>query len=86
MDDTSRGFSVLQKDALKVLRCLHCGDPMELTESSVQCVTCLRSYAVGSGGIIDTLGREDRKLTSSGWSGAEGYGNLFRDCLLNREP
>lgn len=69
MEDTLRGFSVLQKNALKVLRCIHCGDPMELTESSVQCVTCLRSYAVGPGGIIDTLGRVERKLTLAQRSG-----------------
>jgi SAM-dependent methyltransferase len=81
-------FSSFQLKALKTFRCLHCSDAMELVGGSLQCGTCLRTYAILPGGIIDALGRIDGPLNLAQRSGqwlltAWAYDRFWRKRALS---
>lgn len=63
------GFSPYQRKALELFHCTHCSDAMEFAGDALQCGTCLRSYPILSGGIVDVAGRLDRPLSLAQRSG-----------------
>lgn len=81
-------FSPYQRRALALFRCHHCSDAMELAADALQCVTCLRSYPILPGGIVDAVGRLERALSLAQRSGqwpltASVYDRFWRRRALS---
>lgn len=84
----THAFSPNQRRALALFHCNHCSDAMELAADALQCVTCLRSYPILPGGIIDAVGRIEHPLSLAQRSGqwpmtAELYDRFWRKRALS---
>ena len=84
----SFAFSPYQRRAIELLHCTHCSDTMELVAGALRCVSCLRTYPILPGGIVDAVGRLERPLSLAQRSGqwrltAALYDRIWRRRALS---